>query len=109
GRERMYFSQIIKPNYCSSGYLKVCLYDKEGNRYTPKVHSLVARHFIHNPNPEVYRFVNYRIEDPTNVAADNLYWASEAESCAKGAKSHMKKIVAMHIDSLKTIHFNSLV
>lgn len=39
----------------------------------PLIHQLVARTFI--PNPQGWRYVRYRDDDPTNYAATNLDWS----------------------------------
>lgn len=61
--------KILKPAKDKKGYLYVDLY-KQGKRKTYKVHRLVAKVFIENPNnlPQV----NHKDEDKTNNAVENL-------------------------------------
>lgn len=61
--------KILKPTKDKKGYLYVDLY-KQGKRKTYKVHRLVAKVFIENPNnlPQV----NHKDEDKTNNAVENL-------------------------------------
>lgn len=61
--------KILKPTKDKKGYLTVDLY-KDGKRKIYKVHRLVAKVFIENPNnlPQV----NHKDEDKTNNAVENL-------------------------------------
>lgn len=52
-------------------YVHLC---KNGKHYIGKVHRLVARAFI--PNPECNRDVNHKDENPLNNNVDNLEWAT---------------------------------
>ena len=66
GKER-----ILKPGRMSKGYLFVSLY-KNGEQKKCKVHRLVAKTFI--PNPDNLPEVNHKDEDKTNNKVSNLEW-----------------------------------
>ena len=66
--------KILKLSRDNDGYLKVCLY-KNGEMKTYKVHRLVAKVFISNPNnlPQI----NHKDEDKTNNSLENLEWCDQ--------------------------------
>lgn len=61
----------------SRNYLQVKLY-VDGRKQAPKVHRLVAEHFI--PNPSNLPQVNHRDMDPANNRAENLEWCTNTEN-----------------------------
>lgn len=74
---------IIASSPDTKGYLKVGLY-KDGQRYTRRVHVLVALQFLPIPeglgkNP----VVDHIDQDRTHCSVDNLQWVSQAENIAK--------------------------
>lgn len=67
----------------TKGYLKVALY-KDNQRYTRRVHVLVAQQFL--PIPEglgEHPVVDHRDQDRTHCSVDNLQWVSQAENIKK--------------------------
>lgn len=66
-------NKFLKPWLDSKGYLQVQLL-KNGNKYSFKVHRLVAIVFLPNPNnlPEV----NHKDENKQNPNLDNLEWCT---------------------------------
>ena len=69
--------KILKPWEDTYGYLLVSL-SKDGHRKTLKVHRLVAKAFIQNPNN--LGTVNHKDEVKTNNVASNLEWMSRADN-----------------------------
>ena len=79
GKER-----ILNPVKIGSGYLQVGLYKNEKQKKF-KVHRLVAKAFIPNPNnlPEI----NHRDEDKTNNKVVNLEWCSSKYNINYGTRN----------------------
>ena len=67
----------LKPSKDKSGYLVVNLYDGSG-RKSKKLHNLVARNFIENPNG--YKCVCHKDNVKENCNVDNLYWGSDMQN-----------------------------
>lgn len=63
--------KILKQNKYKANlnYLAVKLYSK-GHRKTYRVHQLVAQTFL--PNPNNYKEINHKDEEPSNNRVDNL-------------------------------------
>ena len=55
------------------GYAQVVL-SKDGHAFTRRVHRLVAKAFI--PNPDNLPFVNHKDETPSNNHVENLEWCT---------------------------------
>lgn len=66
-------SIFLKPKIDKAGYANVTFCDKGKRRYF-KVHQLVARMFI--PNPNNYDQVNHLDENPKNNGVSNLEWST---------------------------------
>lgn len=66
----VHIRKLIKKN---NGYVQVILY-QNGNYKTYKVHQLVARAFI--PNPNNYPIINHKDENKTNNHYNNLEWCT---------------------------------
>ena len=74
---------IIAPYIPEDGYLRVSLY-KNGHKRNEKVHSLVARTFI--PNPENKKTVNHIDENKLNNTVENLEWMTNSENVNYGTR-----------------------
>lgn len=79
GKER-----ILKPGRNPEGYLLVVLC-KNGERKAYKVHRLVAKTFI--PNPDNLPQVNHKDEDKTNNSVINLEWCDLKYNCNYGTRN----------------------
>ena len=79
---------IIRKPALSNGYLKVSLC-KDGSIRTHKIHTLVARAFI--PNPEDKPFVNHIDADKTNNCVENLEWTTQTENMQHASKMGLLK------------------
>ena len=78
----------------NNGYC-TCVLNKDGIRKSYKVHRLVAKAFI--PNPNNYTDVNHKDENKSNNRIDNLEWLSHKENmnyghALDGLKQIRKKI-----------------
>jgi hypothetical protein len=67
--------QLLKPYDDGSGYLRVKL-DKENCR----LHILVAKAFISNPEPEIKTFVNHKRGKKYDCRASQLEWVTHSEN-----------------------------
>ena len=87
GKER-----ILKTGRNQQGYLVVCLC-KNGERETYRIHRLVAKTFIHNPDnlPEV----NHKDEDKENNSVHNLEWCDRKYNINFGTRN--KRISEKHL------------
>lgn len=65
--------KILRQGKLKTGYLVVVLCN-DGKVKNCKVHRLVANAFI--PNPNGYRCVNHKDENPSNNQVDNLEWCT---------------------------------
>ena len=80
--------KILKPFFNRYGYLYINLY-KEGKRETCRVHRLVAKAFI--PNPENKPEVNHKDEDKTNNKVENLEWMTRRENNNYGTRNERSR------------------
>ena len=72
------------------GYLKVRLIHKKKDK-TCRVHVLVARAFI--PNPDNFDTVNHKDGDKTNNHVDNLEWTNRSQQMIHAYQNGLKKAV----------------
>lgn len=93
--------RVLRPGIDRDGYFLVNL-SKNGKAKTEKVHRLVAKAFI--PNPENKEAVNHIDEDPSNNKMENLEWATVSENNNHGwhnkrsSKSRSKPILQLNLD-----------
>lgn len=72
-------------NLDKKGYKVIYLYDNSHNGKWHKVHRLVAKTFI--PNPDNLPQVNHKDEDKTNNCVDNLEWCNNYYNNHYGTRS----------------------
>ena len=80
-------SKIMKPYKNKLGYLQVRLY-KDGKNKNCYIHRLVAEAFL--PNPNQYKEINHKDENPSNSIATNLEWCDRKYNINYG--SHNEKM-----------------
>lgn len=73
--------RILKPSRYKENYLQVVL-SNVGKKKTFKIHQLVARTFI--PNPQNLPCVNHRNEIKTDNRVENLEWVTQKENLNYG-------------------------
>lgn len=78
------YPKILKPRKNHKGYLIVGIYSG-GKKVTKKVHRLVAKAFV--PNPENKPEVNHIDEDKENNVAENLEWVTCKENNNHGTRN----------------------
>ena len=83
GTMRMQNGKMLKPHIGKFGYKQVILYNKKPKLF--KVHRLVAKLFL--PNPNNYPCVNHKDENPSNNKVDNLEWCTYSYNLSYGSKT----------------------
>lgn len=82
--------KYLKPNLTKCGYHTVSINKKPGAKFdTVKVHRLVAKTHITNPNPRKFDIVNHKDGNKTNNKASNLEWIDQ-----KGNARHAVDVLA---------------
>ena len=76
--------RILKPRDNGRGYLRVHL-TKENTSKHIRVHRLVARAFI--PNPDNLPEINHRDENKKNNCVENLEWMRHIDNCNYGTRN----------------------
>lgn len=79
-----YYKGKTKTLYNDRGYLRVHLYKNQKIK-TCLVHRLVAEAFL--PNPNNYKEVNHKDENPSNNMAKNLEWCDRAYNNNYGTRN----------------------
>ena len=104
-------NKILKAHKNHQGYLQVRLY-KNGKNKNCYIHRLVAEAFI--PNPNHYKEINHKDENPSNSIVDNLEWCDRKYNINYGshnermASKKSKKVIQMDKDYLILNVFDSL-
>jgi len=75
--------RYIRPEICKKGYLRVDLYNDAGRKHC-KVHRLVAKAFI--PNPENKPDINHIDGNNQNNSISNLEWVTNKENSLKATE-----------------------
>lgn len=110
GKKQQKYGCILKGWIDASGYLMVGLY-KNNSRKVVKVHRIVAKYFI--PNPENKREVNHIDRDKLNNCVTNLEWVTPKENMKHlennfGFDFGRKKIVMMDTEGEILAYFDSI-
>lgn len=84
-------NKILEPILNSTGYYKVELSNGSVKKRI-SIHRLVAKHFVFNPNPDIFIIVNHKDENKLNNNANNLEWCTYKYNTNYGtAIERMKK------------------
>ena len=75
--------KIVLPYLDRNGYERICL-SMQGKDKHYRIHQLVAKAFI--PNPNNYPQINHIDEDKTNNRVDNLEWCTQAYNNKYGTR-----------------------
>jgi hypothetical protein len=86
GRKRRYKEIYLKPRFGKDRYPFVSLYKKNdlGNEKHIRIHQLVAKYFI--PNPENKPCVNHKNGNRWDFNIENLEWCTHKENTQDGIK-----------------------
>lgn len=82
--------RVLKPLHSQGDYCYVHLFDKDGTSTNHKVHRLVAKAFV--PNPDNLNEVNHVDEDKDNNRADNLEWCKHVDNCNHGTRNERSAV-----------------
>ena len=95
--------RIIPQSLEVKGYHKISINIK-GKVYTFKVHRLVAKAFI--PNPNNYKEVNHKDENKDNNCVDNLEWCDTLYNCNYGTRNarHSIPVIGIAPDGKETYY-----
>ena len=77
--------KVLSPHRLTKGYLGVSLSSAPNVSKTIKVHRLVAKAFI--PNPDNLPMVNHKDENKTNNCVSNLEWITPKDNCNYGTRN----------------------
>ena len=77
--------RVLKPLHSQGDYCYVHLFGTDGTSTNHKVHRLVAKAFV--PNPDNLNEVNHIDEDKDNNRADNLEWVTHIANCNYGTRN----------------------
>ena len=72
-------SHINKHN----GYIYVNITCKDGKNRSRRLHVLMAKTFLFNPNPKKYKIVGHKDNDKSHYELSNLYWTDNQENTQK--------------------------
>ena len=75
----------LKKHYVNNknGYVYIGITFKDGKNRNRRLHVLLAKMFIFNPNPKVFNIVGHKDNDKTNYNLSNLYWTTTQENTQK--------------------------
>lgn len=92
GKKQLYKSKILTSQYNEHGYNQICL-SKNGTTKTHKLHRLIAKAFL--PNPENKPCIDHINTIRTDNRVENLRWCTHSEnlsnSITKNRKSNKQK------------------
>jgi hypothetical protein len=74
---------VLSPWIDKTGYLKVQMF-KNGKCYKEKLHQVIAKTFIPNPNHK--ETINHKDENPLNNTVKNLEWMTNKENVNYGTR-----------------------
>lgn len=103
--------EILKEDF-KFGYKRVCLFNKDGKRKRMRVHRIVAKAFV--PNPNNYSIINHKDENKENNRADNLEWCTQKYNINYGTRTERasakirKSIIQMNKDNKVIKQYSSI-
>lgn len=67
----------------NNGYIYVIITCKDGKNRSGRLHVLMAKTFLFNPNPNKYKIVGHKDNDKSHYELSNLYWTDNQENTQK--------------------------
>lgn len=92
----LYLKKNIKPNI-NNGYVYVGITMANGRNKSTRVHRIVAKAFIDNPNN--YDIVGHKDNNKANNSVSNLYWTTVQENTKKAYDDGLAKNDSGYDDS----------
>lgn len=89
GKKQGIPEKILTPHTDDRGYVMAFLYNGV-SRKCIKVHRIVAKHFI--PNPENLKEINHKDGNKANNSIENLEWCTRSENINHALKTGLFKI-----------------
>ena len=93
--------RILVPELLSTGYYRVTFINEDNTKSRERVHQLVAKVFIENPDPVHKKEVDHIDGDKSNNRADNLRWCTHEENMRYAQdrlgtwNSHVQKVICL--------------
>lgn len=89
------------PHHSGYRHLALC---KNGKQKMANVCTLVAKAFVHNPDPVRFTDVNHMDLDKTNDRADNLEWTTHRGNIDHSVRQHRyaKKLTPQIVSEIRT-------
>ena len=78
---------ILHPFIDNVGYLQLILRDENGNKKHIRVHRIIAKYFVSNPNN--LDFINHIDGNKINSRANNLEWVTNSENTKHGYDNNL--------------------
>ena len=106
GRKKVLEEKILHSFLSDLGYYHVML-SKDGVSRRYKVHRLVAKAFI--PNPNNFPIINHKDENPKNNVVDNLEWCTQGYNVRYGTMIERGRLKQQNRADLskKVLQFNT--
>lgn len=102
--------KLLKLQVNKKGYVDIQLTNGRDNKKLFRVHRLVARYFIDNPNN--YPYVNHIDGNKENNQVDNLEWCTPKQNDAHARinilKNQNKPLLATNLETGEQLPFESL-
>ena len=103
------FTRETSQHIHQTGYYHVNMKRQGENKIVQKVHRLVAKQLVPNPNPDEYDTVDHIDWNKLNNHPSNLQWMTNTSNASKGAKdkTHIAKHYEItYVDGHKEVIFN---
>ncbi|MGE9950120.1 hypothetical protein [Coprococcus catus] len=77
------YSKERKAEFEMRRYVYVSITCKDGKNRNRRLHVLLGKTFLFNPNPKKYKIVGHKDNDKTHYELSNLYWTDNQENVQK--------------------------